>query len=83
MRIQVCPSQTIQLAAHTYEQFRQLNKELNRIENLSPLDIALLRVLVVHGWRRIVLRVPCLPDRAFPEEWCGQPCRALVGGAAS
>ena len=39
---------------------------------------ALLRVLVVHNWRRLVLRHPALPERFFPEGWQGEACRGLV-----
>lgn len=45
---------------------------------VSPLDIAVLRILVVHGWRRIVLKVPGLPAHVFPEGWAGERCRARV-----
>jgi phenylacetic acid degradation operon negative regulatory protein len=36
------------------------------LARLDPLQRATLRVLVVHGWRRIALRAPVLPDRCLP-----------------
>ncbi|SMH34112.1 PaaX family transcriptional regulator C-terminal domain-containing protein [Maritimibacter sp. HL-12] len=45
---------------------------------IAALDRAALRVLVVHGWRRLVLRHPDLPDVFFPENWAGPRARAQV-----
>lgn len=44
--------------------------------DIPALDRAVLRVLVVHGWRRLVLRRPDLPDAFFPEDWAGPTARA-------
>lgn len=49
-----------------------------RLTARAPLERAALRVLVVHGWRRLVLRHPCLPDGFFPEDWTGPEVRARV-----
>jgi len=45
---------------------------------IAALDRAALRVLVVHGWRRLVLRHPDLPDAFFPDDWAGPRARAQV-----
>ncbi|MEP5760757.1 MAG: PaaX family transcriptional regulator C-terminal domain-containing protein [Litoreibacter sp.] len=45
---------------------------------MSNLEIAALRILIVHGWRRIVLRTPALPDFVFPDHWAGPACRDHV-----
>ena len=50
----------------------------DEIDALSPLDRAAIRVLLVHGWRRLVLRHPDLPDRFFPADWPGAAARAQV-----
>ena len=39
-----------------------------------------LRVLLVHDWRRIVLRDPLLPRALLPADWPGTPARALIAG---
>ncbi|XDA99972.1 PaaX family transcriptional regulator C-terminal domain-containing protein [Sulfitobacter sp. LCG007] len=44
----------------------------------GALEVAALRVLIVHGWRRLALRTPVLPDFVFPETWRGVECRQLV-----
>ena len=45
---------------------------------LGALDRAALRVLVVHGWRRLLLRHADLPDGFFPDGWKGPEARARV-----
>ncbi|MHB2264272.1 PaaX family transcriptional regulator [Aliihoeflea sp. PC F10.4] len=45
---------------------------------LSPIDAMAARVLVIHGWRRIVLRDPGLPLALQPGDWPGEKARALV-----
>ncbi len=52
-------------------------------QNLSPdtltdLQIAVVRCLIVHNWRRIVLRHPALPPALLPENWAGSRCHVLV-----
>ncbi len=44
-----------------------------------PAEEALpLRLLLVHEWRRVVLRDPALPAALLPEAWPGATARALV-----
>lgn len=45
---------------------------------LTSLEIAALRVLIVHEWRRIALKTPPLPETFFPAGWEGPRCRAAV-----
>ena len=44
----------------------------------TPCQIATLRTLIVHRWRRVVLRLPDLPDGFYPPDWTGPACRAQV-----
>ncbi len=44
----------------------------------SPLSAAVLRTLIVHQWRRLVLRHADLPPEFFPEGWRGEDCRTIV-----
>lgn len=44
----------------------------------SPLEIVTLRTLIVHHWRRLVLRHPELPAQFYPDDWPGERCRGLV-----
>ena len=41
----------------------------------TPLQVAVLRVLVVHEWRRLILKAPNLPGHLFPEGWRGEGCK--------
>jgi phenylacetic acid degradation operon negative regulatory protein len=47
-----------------------------KLADLPDLDCAVLRVLIVHGWRRLVLRHPALPDCFFPDTWAGPSARS-------
>ena len=41
-------------------------------ETPAPLDAVALRILLIHEWRRIVLRAPALPAELLPPDWpCG------------
>lgn len=44
----------------------------------APLEVAVLRTLVVHRWRRVVLRLPDLPPQYLPPDWPGEACRNAV-----
>jgi phenylacetic acid degradation operon negative regulatory protein len=51
------------------------------IEEGAPLDDAQafqLRTLLIHDWRRIVLRDPLLPEAMLPKDWPGTRARDLV-----
>lgn len=45
---------------------------------VSDLQAAVIRVLLVHQWRRLVLRHADLPLRFFPDDWQGESCRIEV-----
>jgi len=45
---------------------------------LGALRVAVLRVLIVHGWRRLVLKHPALPPPLFSDQWQGHTCQQLV-----
>jgi phenylacetic acid degradation operon negative regulatory protein len=63
--------------------FRPLQAALTGPASLPPLDALVARVLIVHEFRRIVLRDPMLPQDLLPSEWpgdeAGQLCRSLYG----
>ncbi|MFK7868102.1 MAG: PaaX family transcriptional regulator C-terminal domain-containing protein [Roseobacter sp.] len=44
----------------------------------DPLDQAVLRCLIVHNWRRLLLKHPDMPPVLFPPNWRGEDCRGLV-----
>ena len=45
---------------------------------LEPEHAFLLRTLLIHDWRRLLLRDPELPDVLLPAGWPGQPARQLT-----
>lgn len=45
---------------------------------LSPLEIATLRCLIVHNWRRLALKHPALPRSLMRDAWPGLKCHILV-----
>lgn len=79
MRERVCSEAALTLCADIKARFLALEASLADPHNFTPLQIAVLRVLIVHAWRRVVLRSPVLPDYVFPPDWAGPECRALAG----
>ncbi|AAV94039.1 PaaX family transcriptional regulator [Ruegeria pomeroyi] len=45
---------------------------------LTPFQVATLRTLLVHRWRRVALRHPDLPAAFQPRGWMGPACREQV-----
>lgn len=45
---------------------------------LLPLDAMAARTLLIHEWRRIVLRDPGLPKALWPRDWPGEEARGLA-----
>ncbi|PLX39268.1 MAG: phenylacetic acid degradation operon negative regulatory protein PaaX [Hyphomicrobiales bacterium] len=58
-------------------QFEPLAEALEERDRLSPLDAVIARILLVHEFRRIILRDPELPAALLPENWPGSRARAL------
>lgn len=48
-------------------------------KDISPPDALVARTLLIHAWRRIVLRDPGLPALLLPDDWPGHAARALTG----
>ena len=78
MSDKICP---LSVVAQTRDLTRRLaacERILRKSPAMSNLQVAVLRVLVVHEWRRIILKVPELPDFTFPKGWQGTTCREHV-----
>lgn len=56
----------------------QIKAMLNNPRQLEKIDVSVLRVLIVHSWRRLLLRHLEIVDDFFAEDWIGNKCRALV-----
>lgn len=58
--------------------FRPLHRALEGGAAASPLDAMAARTLLIHDWRRIVLRDPGLPRSLLPRDWPGEEARSLA-----
>lgn len=74
----LCPDPLRTAADDFCATLTHMRSALAQAAPLAPMQVATLRVLIVHEWRRIVLRVPDLPDHVFPADWKGAQCRAQV-----
>ena len=59
--------------------FSGLQVALAAGEPLGDAEAALARVLLIHAYRRIVLRDPLLPAELLPSDWPGEAARRLCG----
>lgn len=55
-----------------------LSRGLHNNRSLSPLETAAIRVLIVHEWRRLLLRQADVPEMLLPKGWPGLSCRHRV-----
>jgi phenylacetic acid degradation operon negative regulatory protein len=59
--------------------FEPLRGWIDRRERLSDTDAFTARILLIHHYRRVVLRDPLLPTALLPEDWPGRAARRLCG----
>jgi len=57
--------------------FRPLWQALRGRDNLDPEECLLVRLLLIHEYRRLLLRDPQLPDELLPADWEGRAARQL------
>ena len=55
-----------------------LAAEVPEPETLPALQRAILRCLIVHNWRRLILKQPTLPTSLTTSDWPGLACHRLV-----
>lgn len=58
--------------------YRPLAAALDKGPAPSPLEAMAARTLLIHDWRRIVLRDPGLPPALLPADWPGERARILA-----
>jgi len=56
----------------------QVRRHLDMHPDLDPIATAALRSLIVHRWRRLVLRQPFLPPSLIGADWPGHQCRHAI-----
>lgn len=59
-------------------QFALVHDRLSDLAGLSPLDAMAMRILLIHAWRRLVLRHEDVPAALAPTSWPEAPCRDMV-----
>lgn len=59
------------------ELFRPVWQELNDRNDINPQACFLARTLLIHEYRKLVLRDPLLPDELLPGDWEGRAARQL------
>jgi phenylacetic acid degradation operon negative regulatory protein len=59
--------------------FEPLRGWIGRRERLSDTDAFTARILLIHHYRRVVLRDPLLPTALLPQDWPGRAARELCG----
>jgi phenylacetic acid degradation operon negative regulatory protein len=59
--------------------FTPLHAFIDRGEKLSDADAFTARILLIHHYRRVVLRDPLLPTTLLPKDWPGRAARQLCG----
>lgn len=60
------------------ERFRPILRSLEAAEDLDPEQCFQLRTLMIHHYRRVLLRDPQLPEKLLPAEWAGTSARILA-----
>jgi len=59
------------------ERFRPVWRALQESDSLDPRQCFLIRTLLIHDYRRILLRDPMLPGEVLPPDWPGAASRLL------
>ena len=59
--------------------FEPLRAAIETGTDLSEADAFTARILLIHYYRRVVLRDPLLPESLLPMDWPGRAARALCG----
>jgi len=78
VRARACPEDLAESCHSLLDALERAAALLPAEGGITPLQTATLRMLIVHRWRRVVLRMPDLPTAFFPPDWPGPDCRAAV-----
>lgn len=78
LKSRLCPSDLLTSCATLSDVARDVLDSKPAALHLTSSQIATLRTLIVHRWRRVVLRNPDLPPMFFPDAWRGAECREAV-----
>ncbi len=78
LRAEAAPSELSAAFADLADTLERLAADLPAADKLSPVQVAVLRCLIVHNWRRLVLKHPPLPAPLVSHDWPGHRCHLLV-----
>lgn len=78
IRERVCSQDLVDQAKSLDQRLSILSKALRTADKMDPFQTAVLRILIIHEWRRVILKVPHLPARHFPDGWRGDACQTLI-----
>lgn len=70
----LCPP-ALQAASHDLARRLAGLLDQTAIDDLDLLQRTAVRVVVVHEWRRLILRIPAFPETLMPDGWHGAECR--------
>lgn len=59
------------------ERFRPIWRSLEGAASLDPQSCFMIRILLIHDYRRVMLRDPMLPEELLPADWSGAASRVL------
>ena len=74
----ICDPKIIKFGERFHRRLSSLRYTSENIDGLDCFEISAIRILIVDSWRRIVLKMPDLPDHVFPAGWLGLQCRERV-----
>jgi len=80
LRRDLMPAELLDGYAVLHHILRKLSEDLPQHASLSPLDCAVLRCLIVHNWRRLVLKHPALPRALVDVTGPAHHCHMAVHG---
>lgn len=78
LKSRLCPPELIDACRDLHRVAKTVNDTRPTDLNPTAWETATLRTLLIHRWRRVVLRHPGLPRPYFPDNWVGPDCRAEV-----
>lgn len=78
LRDQLIPQDLTQAYAELHVALQRVSDDLQGRPLETALDRAVLRCLIVHHWRRLMLRHPDLPQSLMGADWPGHLCHAQV-----
>ena len=74
----LCDNDLVAASRELEQRLEQVLAHKGMIAQMPALDRMVLRVLVVHSWRRLILKAPAIPAFLFPQTWRGQHCASQV-----